>query len=368
MSLRSATLTSLAMLGFALATTALATEIEFTRHLESIDANARSSSTFTATPGVGQLSISSQASETPLEITLNDERLGLAPAIQLGNNAITVTLLEQNSITVQSSTERSLTIRITQQADVVTHVESRVHFNTNVSNFEQAREFYGALGFKTLTGFPDTNTLAMAHAIGVTTPTEYDGSKGDHAGGYLLHGELIGVGGYKGGLIDLIEFTIPRNDEPPYAKTNHLGMASAVLYSSNIDADYANVRKLGATTLSAPVTRADGIRFFVFTDPDGTFYEVQQSGEVDSSEQSSHLIGLGPVYFNVSDFERSRAWYQMLGFVETAAIPPEQQRRHHGDKTDGTEHPLPGQQHQHHGGKHQDPDQLIGHQSLAPMS
>ena len=33
--------------------------------------------------------------------------------------------------------------------------------------------------------------VAMAEAIGVTTPTDYDGSQGGEAGGYLLHGELI---------------------------------------------------------------------------------------------------------------------------------------------------------------------------------
>ncbi|MGV0035299.1 MAG: hypothetical protein ACNYPE_10160 [Candidatus Azotimanducaceae bacterium WSBS_2022_MAG_OTU7] len=67
----------------------------------------------------------------------------------------------------------------------------------------------------------------MARAIGIATPTDYDGSKGDHAGGYLLHGELIGAGGFMGGVIDLIEFTIPRDEEPPDAQVNHLGMARA---------------------------------------------------------------------------------------------------------------------------------------------
>ena len=113
--------------------------------------------------------------------------------------------------------------------DVQLNVQSWVHFNTNVSNFESSREFYGKLGFETLTGFPDTNTLEMAQAIGITTPTEYDGSRGDHAGGYLLHGELIAPGGFLSGVIDLIEFSIPRNEEAPYPSLNRLGMVRAVL-------------------------------------------------------------------------------------------------------------------------------------------
>ena len=56
-----------------------------------------------------------------------------------------------------------------------THVLARVHFNTNVSDFELSRDFYGKLGFETVSGFPDTNTVAMARAIGVETPTSYDG-------------------------------------------------------------------------------------------------------------------------------------------------------------------------------------------------
>ena len=47
--------------------------------------------------------------------------------------------------------------------------------------FEQARAFYGRLGFTTASGFPDANTQAMARAIGVQTPTDYDGSQGGEA-------------------------------------------------------------------------------------------------------------------------------------------------------------------------------------------
>ena len=47
----------------------------------------------------------------------------------------------------------------------------------------------------------DQSAAKAARAIGVTTPTSYDGSKGPTAGGYLLHGELIGMGGFGGGLL-----------------------------------------------------------------------------------------------------------------------------------------------------------------------
>ncbi len=191
---------------------------------------------------------------------------------------------------------------------------SRVHFNTNVSNFVKAREFYGRLGFQTLSGFPDANTLAMAEAIGITPPTSYDGSEGGEAGGYLLHGELIGVGRFEGGLIDLIEFTIPKNNEPPHSQLNHLGMARAELLTTNLDADYEYLRQQGVNFLDAPQQRADNRRFAIFTDLDGTFYElVEVPGEQQVLEHT-HITGIGSVHINVSNLEQSLAWYRMFGF------------------------------------------------------
>ena len=198
------------------------------------------------------------------------------------------------------------------------NVEALIHFNTNVSDFEQSRAFYGALGFETLSGFPDTNTLAMAQAIGIDTPTEYDGSQGASAGGYLLHGELIGVGGNAGGLIDLIEFTIPRNDEPPYPSMNHLGMVSAAMYTTNLDADYQHLSTQGVEFLSPPVIDAQGTKFAMFKDPDGTFYELVELADdsIDDAQNpgKTHIYSLGYVTINVSNFERSAKWYGLFGF------------------------------------------------------
>jgi len=205
--------------------------------------------------------------------------------------------------------------------DVQLNVQSWVHFNTNVSNFEASREFYGKLGFETLTGFPDTNTLEMAQAIGITTPTEYDGSMGDHAGGYLLHGELIAPDGFLTGVIDLIEFTIPRNDEAPYPSLNRLGMVRAVLETTSIDADYDYLSGLGVSFLSEPATRADGTRFVVFEDPDGTFYELEEvAGEVRDSP-TTQIVRVGRVVVNVSDYDRSLRWYGMFGYEQVRDLP-----------------------------------------------
>ena len=304
---------------------AAATEIDLTRYLFQLHENAEESrlheASFFGVPGSARLIVDSKGYEVDATVQLNGvEILDADGSASSGSGEgpleVPVSLVENNTITVRlgGSSGSSFSIRVKQLADVELNVRSLVHFNTNVSDFPAARAFYGKLGFKTLTGFPDTNTQDMARAIGIETPTSYDGSKGEEAGGYLLHGELIGVGGFKGGLIDLIEFAIPRNEEAPYARLNHLGMARAAMLTTNIAADYQYMKDAGVEFLSAPTSRSDGTMFAVFTDPDGTHYELIEDEGEDEETETTHIVSLGQINVNVSDFERSRAWYQMLGY------------------------------------------------------
>lgn len=287
---------------------------------------------FVAEPGPGRLLVASECLTATPEINLNGTAIRLPGTNRLlsgGHSARPVVLERSNRIDIVWASARSDCgdIRIKQSVDVVTHALSRVHFNTNVSDFAAARKFYGELGFSTVSGFPDTNTQAMARAIGINTPTTYDGSKGDHAGGYLLHGELVGPGGFAGGVIDLIEFTIPRNEESPYQQLNHLGMARAVMHTDNLQSSWESLNQLGVEFISAPVMRDSGYGFAIFRDLDGTSYELRQdhgsSASITASKTATtradaHGVGitrLGAVNVNVSDLERSGAWYQMLGFA-----------------------------------------------------
>ncbi len=241
-------------------------------------------------------------------------------------------LADQNTIRVELSCGvrqqtckrgNSLKVRVKQVADITLKWTTRIHFNTNVSSFAVSRPWYQKLGFNISSGFPDTNTLAVAHSIGIKTPTTYDGSYGPDAGGYLLHGELIGLQNAGGVFIDLIEFKIPRNNEPPYAKLNHLGMARAAMLTTNLDSDYTYMTSvMGVKFLSPPVTRSNGTRFAIFKDPDGTFYELQEVGGLPNLQLLSptNIFDIGHVNINVSDFERSRAFYKMLGFEAGAPL------------------------------------------------
>lgn len=315
---------------------ASAETIDFTRFLHRSELPAQAA--FKALPGPARLAVDLPRDKAHLRVVLNGQLLALPATTQTTGVSfeLPVSLRAENVISISNVDSLSLPkeplatqdgaplqvsefeVRVRQEADVELNVISRVHFNTNVSDFSAAREFYGKLGFSTLTGFPDTNTQAMARAIGIETPTSYDGHAGGEAGGYQLHGELIGLG-FMSGAIDLIEFSIPRDETPPYSSVNHLGMAKATFFTTDIAADYAYLDGLGVELMAAPVNRADGTAFFLFKDLDGTFYELrEQSGEVDDTE-TTHITGFGPLTINVSDIERSSAWYRMMGHEVTQA-------------------------------------------------
>ena len=303
-------------------------KIDFTRYLfqpnQEVAGQQAGSETFFGVPGSARLIVSRSGEALDSAITLNGETV-----VASGNSAgatefeVPVELMENNTISVQlnGAPDDSISVRVKQLADLELHVQSRIHFNTNVSDFEKSHEFYKKIGFETLSGFPDTNTLGMAEAIGIETPTTYDGSQGDFAGGYLLHGKLVGIGGLSGGVIDLIEFTIPRNDDPPYARINHLGMAKATMETTNIAADYDYMTGLGIEFLAAPIVRADGAKFAIFKDPDGVFYELLEVEGEDQKTETTHIFKVSHLTINVSDFERSLAWYQMMGYDLTKALP-----------------------------------------------
>ncbi len=294
------------------------------------DMSAINPNTFFGVPGSARLIVTASGAVAGVSVRLNgSDVVGAGNTSAAGKFEVPVTLVKDNvvSVAVTGAPESSVAIRVKQKADVKLHFKSRLHFNTNVRNHEAASEFYGKIGFGTFMGFPETNTQSMARAIGIKTPTSYDGSRGGEAGGYVLHGELMSLsimtwGGdaLKGGLIDLIEFIIPKNDEPPYAQLNHLGIAKASMYTTNIAADYEYMKRIGVKFVSAPVTRSDGNTFAIFSDLDGTFYELIQKDHDDEETENTHIFSLGQVNINTSDFERSSAWYQMLGYKVTKQL------------------------------------------------
>lgn len=317
---------------------AVAVHVDLTRHLaDHVRTSGKpitSTDSFFGTVGAGRLIVVNgndfdlDSRVTSAVIMLNGEQV-LGPGSfdeEVAEIEIPVDLVADNTISVElrGKPGRLLTVRVKQEEDVSLNITNRIHFNTNVSDYDASRAFYFSIGIVGGFGFPDTNTLEVAEAIGVDTPTEYDGSEGPEAGGYLLHGNLIFLSSFGGLFIDLIEFTIPRNNEPPYANLNHLGMARAALLTNNLDSDYAYMTGvLGAEFLSPPTSRSNGTRFAIFKDPDGTYYElIEVSPPLPLPTAITNIVSIAQVNVNVSDFERSRAFYRMLGFTGSTPLAP----------------------------------------------
>ena len=302
-------------------------QIDFTRHLsqhQTAEAGQQAQrDAFFGVPGAARVIVTRSSPDVAPAIQLNGEEIAVTGSPGALEFEVPVELLKDNTIAVALAGPpgSSASVRVKQWAELELHVQSFIHFNTNVSDIEAGRAFYQKLGMEPLSGFPNTNTLEMAHAMGIETPTSYDGSQGPTAGGYLLDGSIMGFGSFGGGVIDLIEFTIPRNDEPPYARINRLGMAKAAMETTDIAADYAYLTGMGVEFISAPATRSDGTQFAIFKDPDGTFYELVEIEGENQPTETTHIRGLGHLNINVSDFERSRAWYQMMGYELTAELP-----------------------------------------------
>ena len=86
---------------------------------------------------------------------------------------------------------------------------ARFHFAIHTENFDRTREFYRQLGFTDgISGFPLTNTHAMARALGMFEECQYELAKGE---------VLLFPGAENTTGIDLLQWRSPFNAEPPYA-------------------------------------------------------------------------------------------------------------------------------------------------------
>ena len=235
---------------------------------------------------------------------------------------VPVTLAENNAIRVELAGVggSAVSVRVRQQAKVDLGLTGRVHFNVNTNAYAWTREFYRRLGFTHSIGpFPETNTIIMANSVGMRHP-------------YRMYAELIYLGEGEidpaklmiptGRFIDIIEWKEPRNVQPAYPHVNSLGIAKVTLSTTDLDADMASLRAIGTTFLSAPATRADGSRFVIARDPAGTFVELRQDpGATPKLLNGSHVSEIHHLTVNVSDFERSRAFYRMIGFTRGTELP-----------------------------------------------
>jgi catechol 2,3-dioxygenase-like lactoylglutathione lyase family enzyme len=179
-----------------------------------------------------------------------------------------------------------------------------LHANINCSDLEQSISFYEMLGFlpSTLT---DVDVPAEEAAGLGMPPYQLRATPKMHLDGYV---------------IDLIQWIEPYDPSAPYALMNHLGLSRISLQTTNLDADMTTLQAGGVEFFSEPVTidrPVPGSRLVCFKDPDGTLIElVELGGSVSGAPNlyGTYITGALQTNVNCSDLERSRSFYEMLGF------------------------------------------------------
>lgn len=202
---------------------------------------------------------------------------------------------------------------VTVQSENDIGLAARYHFATHTGDFDRAREFYRKLGWtEGIGGFPLTNTHQMARSLGMFDQCQYE----------LVKGEVISLpGSLNGANIDLLQFKTPFNGAPPYRLPNHLGMAYAALLTTDLGKDVAYLETLGVEFLSEPYG-IPGDRFVFFRDPDGLLYKLMEAAPPHGDAGTGmHLIAMPYIGVNVSDFERSLAFYRSFGYTEIKPLP-----------------------------------------------
>ena len=190
---------------------------------------------------------------------------------------------------------------------------ARFHFAIHTEDFDSTREFYRRLGFtQGISGFPVTNTHAMARALGMFDVCQYELEKGE---------VLLFPGAENTTGIDLLQWRVPFNPEPPYDRPNHLGMAYATLMTSDLIADYGLLKSQGVEFLSAPYG-APGNRFVFMRDPDGIYLKLEESPipKPASKVEQTQIMGMPYIGINVSDVEASVAFYERFGYTNVRWI------------------------------------------------
>ncbi len=220
-----------------------------------------------------------------------------------------LSLKTENTIEVRAAGGRAATcrVRVTQLTKADLGLQRQGYFGLNTSDMARQRAFYELLGFK-----------GEIYPAGPETSTTFARSLG-FQDDYLIHVALTSLQNPPvPPFVDTVQF---RGDsyrgEPPYANLNHIGMAYATYSTTDLDGDYAFLKAKGVEFVSAPAKAPNGERFVFLKDQDGAFLKlIETAGEKAASRPS--WVRLVNTNMNVTDLERSREFYRLLGFTETA--------------------------------------------------
>ncbi len=264
--------------------------------------------TFRAIDGPAKLVLRGGGVEQ-IQIEINGQRAAV-PSPAASPIEIPVTLGKENTIqlVVPEHCSEVVTVRVTQVTRADLGLLRQGYFGLNTSNMERQRAFYDTLGFvgEIFPAGPETST-SFARSLGF-------------ADDYLIFVSLHSLENPPTmPFVDTVQFRGDSfRDEPPYAQLNHIGMAYATYSTTDLDGAYDYLRAEGIEFLSAPATAPDGERFVFFKDQDGAFLKLiaADAAEGQASGPGAKLVRLVNTNMNVTDLERSREFYRLLGFTQ----------------------------------------------------
>jgi len=227
-----------------------------------------------------------------------------------GEVVIPLNLSKENTIEVSipGRPVGALGVRVTQMTKADLGLERQGYFGLNTTDMERQRAFYDKLGF-----------IGEIYPAGPETSTTFAQSLG-FPDDYLIHVSLHSLEDPPTPpFVDTVQFRGDSyREEPPYANLNHIGMAYATYSTTDLDGDFAYLQAEGIEFVSAPTTAPNGERFVFMKDQDGAFIKLIATDEGEGPSPGPDLVRLVNTNMNVSDLERSREFYRLLGFTESA--------------------------------------------------
>jgi catechol 2,3-dioxygenase-like lactoylglutathione lyase family enzyme len=213
-------------------------------------------------------------------------------------------------VTVPGSPVGELGVRVTQVTQADLGLMRQGYFGLNTTDMKRQRAFYDTLGF-----------IGEIYPAGPETSTTFAQSLGFPVD-YLIHVSLHSLEAPPSPpFVDTVQFRGDSyREEPPYANLNHIGMAYATYSTTDLDGDYAYLQSEGVKFLSAPAKAPNGERFVFLKDQDGTFLKLIQTSEGDAPTAGPDLVRLVNTNINVTDLQRSREFYRLLGFTKSEPI------------------------------------------------
>ena len=227
-----------------------------------------------------------------------------------GEIVIALNLQKENTIEVRvpGLPTGALVVRVTQVTEADFGILRQGYFGLNSSDMVRQRAFYETLGF-----------IGEIYPAGPETSTTFAQSLG-FPEDYLIHVSLHSLTDPPTQpFVDTVQFRgNSYREEPPYANLNHIGMTYATYSTTDLDGDFAYLQSEGVEFVSAPTVAPNGERFVFFKDQDGIFLKLIETTEGEGPTPGPDLVRLVNTNMNVADLDRTREFYRLLGFSESA--------------------------------------------------